>query len=447
MGRMNLRQKIKKLEHQKLIGILIILVLTVVGVRLLTLSRAESPYASVEAEAGTLGGIASVQSDTNASGGKDVLFGFPSTTALTIHVNGTKLINGQGSQIRLLGTDASGPEYCSYDGSVGGGNPLNSAEAEDIASWKMNAVRIPLNEDCWLGLNGISINGESTVASAQTYQSTIESWVTDLNNDGIYVILDLHWSAPGTNVANVYPMADEDHSPAFWTSVATAFKSNPAVIFDLFNEPYIGNSDAPTSTAPWTCWLNGCTVTDEDYSPSIVYTSAGIQQLVNVVRATGATQPIELGGVNYSSDPCGLYEKYESTAACPETANMPTDPSKQLIISYHNYINPNCTTQSCWNTHWADELTPITSAGYPMVTDELGEDDCADTFMNWYMSWADTNSESYLAWSWVPTLYSSTCSTGSNQNYSLIADWNGDPSTIIPQGADFKSHLAAVSPY
>ena len=35
---------------------------------------------------------------------------------------------------------------------------------------------------------------------------------------------------------------DEDHAPRLWTSVATTFKSDPAVIFDLFNEPYIGNS-------------------------------------------------------------------------------------------------------------------------------------------------------------------------------------------------------------
>ena len=30
----------------------------------------------------------------------------------------------------------------------------------------------------------------------------------------------------------------DDHSVAFWTSVATAFAGNHAVVFDAFNEPY-----------------------------------------------------------------------------------------------------------------------------------------------------------------------------------------------------------------
>jgi hypothetical protein len=68
--------KLKKIEKQKTIGFVIIIVLAFVGVKLLTSSHAQSPYASSEAETGTLGGIASVQSDPNASGGEYVRFGY-----------------------------------------------------------------------------------------------------------------------------------------------------------------------------------------------------------------------------------------------------------------------------------------------------------------------------------------------------------------------------------
>lgn len=42
------------------------------------------------------------------------------------------------------------------------------------------------------------------------------------------------------------PMPDARYSPAFWTSVASTFKDDPAVVLDLFNEPY------PSRAAPTT---------------------------------------------------------------------------------------------------------------------------------------------------------------------------------------------------
>jgi hypothetical protein len=250
-------------------------------------------------------------------------------------------------------------------------------------------------------------------------------------------------------------MADADHAPAFWTSVATTFESDPAVMFDLFNEPYIGNSNASTSTSPWSCWLNGCNTTYTDTingvtNSSVTYATAGMQQLVNTVRATGATQPLILGGLDYASDPCGVNDKYESTAACPELTNMPTDPLNQLAVDFHVYGSASDSATSL-DASWNDELEPLSAAQVPLVTDELGEADCQDGFMNDYMDWADQNDESYLAWAWVPYSSSYTaspvCSVGSNNNWELISDWDGTPNSLIPQGTNYQAHLAAVSPY
>ena len=61
-----------------------------------------------------------------------------------------------------------------------------------MTSWHINAVRLPLNEDCWLGINGAPAR-----YSGARYRAAIRAYVARLNHAGLYVILDLHWSAPG----------------------------------------------------------------------------------------------------------------------------------------------------------------------------------------------------------------------------------------------------------
>ena len=111
-----------------------------------------------------------------------------------------------------------------------------------------------------------------------------------LNAAGMYVIIDMHWSSTGQRQKAVgqLPMPDERYAPAFWTSVANAFKGNPAVIFDLYNEPYPNrNTD---SAASWKCDLDGsaggtCT--------GFRFRAAGMQQLLDAVRAHGGDQRVD----------------------------------------------------------------------------------------------------------------------------------------------------------
>ena len=111
----------------------------------------------------------------------------------------------------------------------------------------MNAVRIGLNEDCWLGINDVPPE-----YSGEAYRQAIVDYVGLLHRAGLYVILELHWVAPGTTLADRQRgMPDADHAPAFWTSVATAFRHDPYAIFDLFNEP---------DGVSWECWRDGCLV-------------------------------------------------------------------------------------------------------------------------------------------------------------------------------------------
>lgn len=303
-----------------------------------------------------------------------------------------------------------------------------------MKSWSINAVRIPLNEDCWLG-----INGSPAAYSGQNYQTAIQNIVSALNSAGIITILDLHFSAPGSYSSNQqWPMADEDHSPTFWSQVASEYKSNPAVVFDLFNEPFIGQGSP--SPSDWNCWLNGCstTFTPAGSSSAVSYTTAGMQQLVNTVRATGANQPIMVGGLHWAGDPCGTADSGGNGGICMETANLPKDPDNQLAISLHVYgptHNTTCSYSACWPT----VESAAKAANLPIITGELGEQNCGDdSWLKSYLSWANQNNISYLAWAWDTVDQASSCSnfvstaSPGSGTLQLLSNWNGTPFAAIP---------------
>jgi endoglucanase len=321
------------------------------------------------------------------------------TKALSIAVSGNRLVNQNGDTVTLHGVDISGTEWqCLYGEAFYG--PSNNASIEAIAAWHVNAVRIPLNEDCWLGINGAP-------ADTTAYQEAIRSYVTRLNSYGIYAILDLHWSAPGgmlshlgAGFAGYFEMADESHTPAFWESIASYFQTDHAVLFDLFNEPF-GIS--------WSCWRNGCEAPRG-------YATAGMQQLVDAVRSVGATQPVMVGGLEKASE---LGREW--------LANRPVDPDGQLVASAHVYDRASIS--------YFESNIGVVASQFPVVVGELGETDCADGDIDAFLPWADAHGISYAAWAW----YTSGCATYP----SLITNYDGTPSNY---GLGYREHLLANFP-
>ena len=168
-------------------------------------------------------------------------------------------------------------------------------------------------------------------------------------------------------------MPDRDHAPDFWRSVATAFKDDPATLFDLFNEP-----DLQGIRDPWACWRDGCTLHG---APD--WEAAGMQSLVDAVRGTGARTPLLVGGLAFANDLTGW------------AAHAPSDPARALVASFHVYNFNGCATAACWSR----EIAPL-ARSVPVVTGEIGEDDCAHAFVDRYMQWADDAGVSYLGWAW-----------------------------------------------
>jgi aryl-phospho-beta-D-glucosidase BglC (GH1 family) len=315
-----------------------------------------------------------------------------------LHVMGNVLVDN-GKTVRLLGVDRSGTEYTCIQGNGIFDGPVDQNAINVILSWHANAVRVPLNEDCWL-----SINGAPGQYSGAAYQNAITGFVNLLRQNGLYVILDLHWNNGGGNKAtSQQQMADADHGPAFWASVASAFKTDQGVIFDLYNEPH---------DISWACWLNGgCQVNG--------WNVAGMQQLLNAVRGAGATNVVMAGGLAYAGD------------LSQWLANKPNDPQKNLAASFHTYNFTTCSNQGCWDS----TIKPVAQQ-VPVITGELGENDCAHGYIDQYMPWADTNGVSYLGWAWNADF---PCGGGP----SLVTDYSGTPTAF---GAGFKAHLLTVNP-
>jgi endoglucanase len=338
-------------------------------------------------------------------------------SAPQLHVSGNKLVDANGNTVVLHGVDRSGTEYECVQGNGIFDGPNDQASITAIKSWgPVNAVRVPLNEACW--------NAESYVNSAYAganYINAIKSYVSLLNSNGIVAILDLHWTdgtytGPSSGCSSAEatcqkPMPDAAEAIPFWTSVASTFKGNDAVIFDLFNEPYASRADNSNTAEGWQCWETGSPCT------GISYPVAGMQQMINAVRSTGANNVLMLGGEEYSNDLTDWLQ-YE-----------PTDPDHDLVASWHSYNFNTCSTQSCWTS----EVAPV-AASVPVVAGEIGENDCAGTYITPLTTWMESAGISFLAWAWNADF---ACSSGPG----LITDYTGTPTAY---GASYKAILQAL---
>ncbi len=71
-----------------------------------------------------------------------------------LRVSGDAMTDG-GQVVHLHGVNRSGTEYACIQGWGIFDGPSDDASVAAIAGWHANIVRVPVNEDCWLGINGV----------------------------------------------------------------------------------------------------------------------------------------------------------------------------------------------------------------------------------------------------------------------------------------------------
>jgi hypothetical protein len=324
-------------------------------------------------------------------------------------------------------------------------------------------ARIPLNSAAWLGLTVAQPTSGSNSATWRTpgaadgngkYKADVIQAVGQLQSLGWYVLLDLHWCAPqitlsnGTTnylASNSQPgFADYQTGIPFWESLAATFGTqatpqtttvngasftlnNSAILFDLFNEPYM---DSDGSMGTYTTGPNGTgtTLNGQQLMLSGGYVQhykqqngylfqnqywqlAGFQQMLDAIRATGAQNICLISSGDFSSN---LYEfpNYFPT----DTLNPP-----QLVSGWHAYCNggnpytsgpaytyPSEGQYSSDNTNKCMiPASKILAAGVPII---IGEDyndsgtSCTTgaPHYNWMHQWCDMNNVSHIKWTAEP---------------------------------------------
>jgi aryl-phospho-beta-D-glucosidase BglC (GH1 family) len=241
-------------------------------------------------------------------------------------------------------------------------------------NWGSNVVRAFLDLDQWM--QPCVVEQQQGKYHAD-YQQVFQEYVRAATERGMFVILVLG-DTPRflCDVSGPQAMAERDPSnPAddashFWTSLANAFKSNPLVGFELYNEPH-GLSDP--------IWLNGGPVAD---TPA--WTTAGMQEMYNAIRGTGAANLVLVDGQSWAN------ATPPSLISSSASATHSTDyPATNIVYVVHYYTcpvpgSPASPYSSC------PQPQPVTTGQCPTSSPPPAWDDPAAVLQKW-VSWRAAN--------------------------------------------------------
>ncbi|MEU7924530.1 Ig-like domain-containing protein [Micromonospora sp. NPDC049107] len=177
--------------------------------------------------------------------------------------------------------------------------PVDATAVAGLAARGVQAVYIPLNEACWLGLSYVDPR-----YGGEPYRQEIVAYTQRLTTAGITPIVALAWShgrytGPGATCRDeravcAKPMPDAAYAIEFWQSVGQAI-FDETVVFDLFTAPYPDRAIADPALA-WTCWRSG-----DQACAALGYPTVGMQQLLAALRS-GSRSVALASGLNGGND-------------------------------------------------------------------------------------------------------------------------------------------------
>jgi len=327
---------------------------------------------------------------------------------LPLKVAGTQIVNSRGEPVLLRGVNAASMEWSSD----GQGHILQTVTTA-IRDWHVNLIRLPLSQDRWFGKGPEQIDGYSS------YRALIHQIVDLCATNQCYIILDLHWSDCdewGKNIGQ-HSMPDAN-SVAFWKDFAPVYANNPAVIFDLYNEPH---------DVSWDVWLHGGMIKDtpnnrDQMASPKTYQAIGMQTMLDTVRATGANNMVIAGGLEWAYDFSGILD-----------GRQLADPhGSGVVYANHCYDNKHESVDT-----WIAKMEQA-SAKLPVIVTEFGGNAGPSRVVpsdNWLLHVMRALDEHH--WSW--TAWDLHISARPN----LISDWDYTPTPRF--GVYVKQALADSS--
>ncbi|MHC4596835.1 MAG: cellulase family glycosylhydrolase [Planctomycetota bacterium] len=200
-----------------------------------------------------------------------------------LHVEGSRIITDDGSTVRLQGVNVASLEWSNT-----GEHVLESVRVA-IYDWNSNTIRLPLSQERWFG------EAEWQSDNGRMYRLIVDEVIQYISENGCYVILDLHCSRCEERWGSNPDMGSVD----FWKSVATRYADEPAVLFGLYNEPH---------DISWDTWKSGGWITERREVGEETYMAPGMQDILDAVRSTGASNIAVVGGLDWGYDLRGIPE-------------------------------------------------------------------------------------------------------------------------------------------
>ncbi len=322
-----------------------------------------------------------------------------------LHISGNQILNASNQPVLLRGVDCASMEWTSD----GQGHIITTVTTA-IKDWHANIIRLPLSQDRWFG------KGPEQSDGGAAYRTLIAKIVKTISSLNSYVILDDHWSDENQWGKNIGQHLMPDlNSVTFWKSFAKVYANNPAVIFDMYNEPH---------DVSWKIWRDGGPVTETDRSKGTVisYQAVGLQTLLNTIRSAGAKNVVLAGGLNWAYDFSGILNGYALH-----------DPNGNgVIYANHDYPFKGDTVQQ-----WITEMKAAT-AKFPVIVSEFGTSATDKGAKNNRWILETLNAMQKHHWNW--TAWDLHPSAGPD----LISDWNYTPTPYF--GVFVKDALAGKLP-
>ncbi|WP_269522249.1 glycoside hydrolase family 5 protein [Coraliomargarita parva] len=304
----------------------------------------------------------------------------PKTRQLGVY--GNRLVNADHETVILKGLNIVSLEWSPK------GEHIHRSVKVALQEWHANAIRLPVHHGFWFG-EGKGSKIPSNDAAA--YRQIVDDAVAMAAGEGAYVILDLHsYGAP------------QEFARRFWLDAAAHYANNPAVLFDLYNEPH---------GIDWELWRNGGEkeVKKKGSKEPVTVQVVGMQALVEAVRSTGARNVIIAGGLSYALDLRGILNGY----ALEEQAG-----GFGIMYATHFYN---------WHGGWQKHFLDIAEK-YPVLVGEFGADKKKMSFI--------PGNQQENPYTWVPDALGMVQKY--NLNYTgfsmhpkatpvLIKDWSYEP--------------------
>lgn len=229
--------------------------------------------------------------------------------------------------------------------------------------------------------------GHETPGDPSVYRANVATFIANANAAGLVVIADLHWGCPTLTSTNQYVLPPGQMAMPGPGDVlclaqfAADHGSNPGVVIELYNEPYGTNHNDLTTEAKYLGSfspgqfafptaatsplglsggylginnIGGSSTTSPILGGNQTCYACGYQQMINAIRATGATCMLAAGSMNYDENP-------QSWSQAGGVMTL-TDPLNNLCVAYHAYSS---TPDSVFNT--------LQAAGLPILCTEMGD--------------------------------------------------------------------------